>query len=345
MLRRARWSIDAAVYEVGPSYAWILSEAARAGVRVRVLLDDHLSDGNVSTSRDVERAGGECRVLGRGAAAAHWKLLVVDRTHVATGTGNLIWRDAPRDRLRRVPPRAAALRGTREWWAVGAETGRLALDAESAFDVAWQRARPPGCRWRARADVTHGAVGIPTPQVAPLRLTAGRARLQMVFGGLPVALAIGRYIERARQRALVTVPYVHPRATAVRRLVGALRCAASRGVDSRVLLGACPRPSDVAWLRAAGVAIRWMDAATSTRGHAKGLIADDVVIISSANWSSAGCGRNWEAALIVRIAAAAAYYAAAWERDWAAAEPLTARVWGVPGADMLRPWTPSKTPP
>jgi len=69
-------------------------------------------------------------------------------------------------------------------------------------------------------------------------------------------------------------------------------------------------------------------------------VADDVAVVASANWSGAGCGGNWEAALVARVAPAAAYFADAWERDWAAAEQPAPRVWGIPGADMLRPCSP-----
>ena len=93
MLRRARRNIDAAVYEVGPSYRWALVRAAERGLRVRLVLDAHISDGNAATARALIAAGAECRVAGVGADAAHGKLLIVDRT-VAVGSGNLIWRDA-----------------------------------------------------------------------------------------------------------------------------------------------------------------------------------------------------------------------------------------------------------
>ena len=39
-------------------------------------------------------------------------------------------------------------------------------------------------------------------------------------------------------------------------------------------------------------------------------------LVSSANWSAAGLGGNWEVAMRVEHPAAAAYYAAAWRRDW-----------------------------
>ena len=42
LLGRARRSIDAAVYEVGPSYRWALIRAAERGLHVRLVLDAHV---------------------------------------------------------------------------------------------------------------------------------------------------------------------------------------------------------------------------------------------------------------------------------------------------------------
>jgi phosphatidylserine/phosphatidylglycerophosphate/cardiolipin synthase-like enzyme len=58
--------------------------------------------------------------------------------------------------------------------------------------------------------------------------------------------------------------------------------------------------------------------ARSTPGHATGAVVDGVVVAGSANWSGAGLGANLEAALAVDHPAAAGYYAAAFDRDWAA---------------------------
>ncbi|MGH7687717.1 MAG: phospholipase D-like domain-containing protein, partial [Candidatus Dormibacteria bacterium] len=93
--------------------------------------------------------------------------------------------------------------------------------------------------------------------------------------------------------------------------------------DVRVLLGTRPELREAAFLALAGLPARWMDPAASTRGHAKGVIADDVAVVTSANWSRAGLGANWESALLMRSPAAAAYLAAAWERDWAAAREVS----------------------
>jgi phosphatidylserine/phosphatidylglycerophosphate/cardiolipin synthase-like enzyme len=51
-------------------------------------------------------------------------------------------------------------------------------------------------------------------------------------------------------------------------------------------------------------------------------VADGSVLVSSANWSEAGLGGNWEAALYIDHPGAAAYYAAAWRRDWETGLPI-----------------------
>src|SRR5579864_3990392 len=157
LLRGARHSIDAAIYEVGPSYRWALVRAAERGLRVRLVLDAHVSDGNGATARALIAAGGECRVAGVGADAAHGKLLIVDGT-VAVGSGNLLWRDAPRDPHLRLPPAGPPLAGTREWWVTAARTLRLHRCAEEAFESHWTSATAPPVGWTV-------APGFATPEI------------------------------------------------------------------------------------------------------------------------------------------------------------------------------------
>ena len=324
LIREARSRLDVAMYEVGPSYAWTLAAAARRGVSVRLLLDEHAFDGNASTARTVTRAGGECRVLGRGAPAAHWKLLCADGVNTASGTGNLIWRDAPRDPHGRLPPAALPLRGTREWWLLSDDLD-TAERAMAAIDIAWAHARRPPQTWRAVAPVAPpAAIGVPSPQVGPLDVAVASKHVRLFAGGLSVGEALRRAIAEARTRVLVMAPYIHADAVGVRPLLRDVRAAAARGADVRVLLGGRPPRRDASRLAAMRLPIRWMDPLRSTRGHAKGLVADDVVIVTSANWSTAGLGRNWESALAVRSPAAVGYFAAAWERDWSAAVDLGA---------------------
>ncbi len=315
LLGRARRSIDAAVYEVGPSYRWALVRAAERGLRVRLVLDAHVSDGNAATARALIDAGAGCRVAGVGADAAHGKLLIVDGTF-AVGSGNLLWRDAPRDPHLRLPPAGPPLAGTREWWVTVAHARRLHRSADDAFEAHWATATAPPAGWAVASDVTAPAVGIPMPQVAPKLLCAPSGRLALVIGGAAVGEALGDLVSAARRRVLVTVPYAHPRALPVREVLDLIAEASSRRVACALLLGAIPDPKEVDLLAALPFPVRRMDPARSTSGHAKGLVADGAVLVSSANWSQAGLGGNWEAALWIDHPGAAAYYAAAWRRDW-----------------------------
>ncbi|MGA7988286.1 MAG: phospholipase D-like domain-containing protein [Candidatus Dormiibacterota bacterium] len=320
LLRDARVRIDAALYEVGPSYRWELVRAALRGVRVRLVLDAHRSDGNAATARELLAAGGECRVAGGQEHAAHGKLVRTDST-IAVGTGNLIWRDAPRDRHLRLPPAGAPLAGTREWWVTASGSRSLERDVRRAFDGHWDTARRPPDDWSTTV-TTAPIVGTPMPQVAPFTASVVARRLRLVTGGAAVASALEALVTSARMRLLVTVPYVRTGEPAVRRLLDLMADASGRGVACALLLGAVPGGVDVHVLGALPFAVRSMDPARSTSGHAKGAVIDGSAIVSSSNWSSAGLGGNWEAALHIEHAPAAAYYAAAWHRDWQTANPI-----------------------
>jgi phosphatidylserine/phosphatidylglycerophosphate/cardiolipin synthase-like enzyme len=321
LLDGARRSIDAAVYEVGPSYRWALVRAAERGLRVRLVLDAHVSDGNAASARGLAAAGAECRVAGAGADAAHGKLLIVDST-VAVGTGNLIWRDAPRDRHLRFPPAATPLAGTREWWVTASRSRRLRRDAAEAFAAHWLTAGPPPPEWASTARPAAPAIGTPAPQVAPKVLCASSRRLRLVTGGAAVGQLLELMVAGATRQVLVTVPYAHPSALPVRGVIGRMAEASSRGVECALLLGDVPDSADAARLATLPFPVHRMDPERSTSGHAKGMVADASVLVSSANWSAAGLGGNWEAALRVEHAGAAAYYAAAWRRDWETSLPL-----------------------
>jgi phosphatidylserine/phosphatidylglycerophosphate/cardiolipin synthase-like enzyme len=320
LLRDARVRIDAALYEVGPSYRWELVRAARRGVRVRLVLDAHRSDGNAATARELIGAGGECRVAGAHHHTAHGKLLLSDAT-VAVGTGNLVWRDAPRDRHLQFPPAAAPLAGTREWWATASGSRLLEREVRQAFDAHWATARKPPDDWSA-AVTTVPVVGTPMPQLAPLTASVVARRLRLVTGGAAVASALEALVTSARRRALVTVPYVRSVEPPVRRLLDLMEDASARGVECALLLGAVPGHTDVRILGALPFEVRSMDPARSTSGHAKGIVVDGSAMVSSSNWSSAGLGGNWEVALHIEYAPAASYYAAAWRRDWETATPI-----------------------
>jgi phosphatidylserine/phosphatidylglycerophosphate/cardiolipin synthase-like enzyme len=315
LVRGVRHRLDVAVYEAGPAHRWELVEAARRRVPVRLVLDAHASDGNAATARELIAAGGGCRVAGRGAEVAHGKLLIGDRT-VAVGTGNLIWRDAPRDRHLRYPPGSTPLAGTREWWVAVSGSRALSRAAGSAFEQHWCAATAPPRSWSAGTEGGAPHVGIPIPRMPPDVASVRSRRLRLVTGGAPVGALIRSMIATARRHVLVTVPYAHTSAARVADLLDLMAGAASRGVACALLLGDVPDAGDAERLRTLPFAVRRMDPARSTSGHAKGVVADRSVLVSSANWSSSGLGENWEVALHVEHPGAAAYYAAAWRRDW-----------------------------
>jgi cardiolipin synthase len=321
LLGRARRSIDAAIYEVGPSYRWALVRAAERGLRVRLVVDAHRSDGNAATARELSAAGAECRIAGVGMDAAHGKLLIIDST-VAVGTGNLVWRDAPRDRHLRLPPAGTPLAGTREWWVTATGSTRLDRAAADAFSAHWSTATAPPDAWASAPRLAAPAIGAPMPQVPPSVLHTTSCRVGLVVGGAAVREALAAMANAVRRRLLVTVPYVRPESAPVSDLIERMTRASSRGVACALLLGGAPDPSDVEHLASLPFAVRRMDPSRSTSGHAKGLVADGAVLISSANWSAMGLGGNWEVALRVDHAGAAAYYAAAWRRDWETALPI-----------------------
>lgn len=332
----ARSTLDAAMYEVGPSYRWLLVRAARRGVRVRLILDAHRYDGNLGTARALLAAGGECRLLGTDSHQAHWKLLIVDGARLAVGTGNLIWRDAPRDTRHRLPPDGRPLRGTREWWTMVDGESTSAGTAAAAFEAAWGHARPASYIWEVRpAEAVQAAVGIPLPQVPPLVLPAASGSIGFLAGAEAVAGELASVVSSASRRLLVTVPYVHPHVPEVRSLLDGMQRADGRGCDVRLLLGAPPERRDAEALRALAFEARVMDPVRNTRGHAKGAVNDTSVLVTSSNWSRAGLALNWEAALLVCDAAAAAYYASAFNRDWLVSQPLGSAVSAQQGGDML----------
>jgi phosphatidylserine/phosphatidylglycerophosphate/cardiolipin synthase-like enzyme len=318
LLTSAQGSLEACMYEVGPAYRWAFVEAARRGVGVRLLLDRHGSDGNAATARELIRAGGVCRVPPAGSGQAHAKVIAVDGGQVAVGTGNLIWRDAPRDAHGLLPPRARPLPGTREWWALAGPNRDVGREVVARFDAAWRESEPPPPRWAAVPAMAAPAVGTPQPQVPPLTVPLSRHRLRFVAGGAAVRSLLAGALCHAERRILATLPYVVV-CDAARPLLAAMEEASRRGVDVRLLLGEPPDPGRAL----PAMATRVMDATRSTRGHAKGVVVDGRVFVTSANWSTTGLGPNWEAALLVDQPDCAAYFAEAWERDWSAAREQT----------------------
>ena len=315
LLGEARERLDVAVYELGPWYAAQLARAAGRGVAVRVLLDAH-AGANSTSARLLQGTAVDCRLLGgHPGVEAHWKLLLRDGETVAVGSGNLLRRDAPQ-------PGAA---GTREWWAAVSGAPSLATAARHAFAEAWAEAHPPPLAWRRAVVVVPAVppVGVPHPAVPALHLDDLAAHaVHLGVGGAAACAVLGERVDAAGGRVLATVPYVHTRVAVVAALLDRLDAARRRGADVGLLLGTPPEPADADVLRARSFATRVMDPARCTTGHAKGLVADGVAVVGSANWSGTGLGGNREAVLAVDDGRAADWFAAALDRDWQASSPL-----------------------
>jgi hypothetical protein len=317
--------LDVAVYEAGPSYGWTFVRAVERGVRVRVLLDDHSGD-NRGCLDELRRAGEHgvrvpCRVRRpEGLREAHWKLIVADADQFAVGTGNLIIRDAPADQHGRLPPECDALAGTREWWAFVDGARTLAVEARSRITAAWREAVPPPPVWAVEPLPGVPPVGSPQPAVAPLSVELSPRRLQLATDARGVRTAIESALEAPLRRCLLTVPYIHTWAHEVRPLVERLAELRRGGADVRVLLGLVPAGGDAATLRERDIPARVMNPQRCTVGHAKGMVFDRSVLLMSANWSAAGLGASLETALRIDHAAPTAYFADAFERDWAAGD-------------------------
>ena len=317
--------LDVAVYEAGPSYGWMFPRAAERGVRVRLLLDGHggANRGCIEELRSAAARGVSvpCRVHKRERLReAHWKVLVADSDRLGVGTGNLIERDAPADRHHQLPPAAPPLAGTREWWAFVAGAPTLAALARARVTAAWRESAPPPPLWAVEHVAEVPPVGAPSPSVAPLEIELAPRRLRFVTEGRAVRADIETLLETAARRCLVVVPYMHTWALEVRPLLERLAELRRGGADVRVLLGQEPAGGDAATLRDRGVPFAVMNAERCTTGHAKGLVVDGTVLVTSSNWSAAGLGTSLEAGLQIEHPAASAYYGDAFERDWAVAD-------------------------
>ncbi len=314
-----------AVYEVGPSYGWMFPRAVERGVRVRLLLDGHAGD-NRGCLDELRRAAERgihvpCRVRRHdGLREAHWKLIVADGDRLAVGTGNLINRDAPADRHGRLPPDSEPLTGTREWWAFVDGAPTLAVAARSRITAVWRESVPPPPVWAVEEVPGIPPVGSPQPSVPPLTVELSPRRLQLATDARAVRTAIETALEAPARRCLLTVPYIHTWAHQVRPLVDRLAELRRGGTDVRVLLGVPPAGGDTATLRERDIPARVMNPGRCTTGHAKGMVVDRSVLLMSANWSAAGLGASFETALRVDDAVATAYFAEAFERDWALAD-------------------------
>ena len=318
--------LDAAVYEVGPYYAWTFDAAAKRGATVRLLLDRHAEANREATQWFRNEASMVVPRVTHLPVRLHSKMLVADADRLAVGTGNLIERDARRAPGGRLPwgePEQAV--GTREWWLLADGVPTLAADVRRHFRPLWHGASVVGPIWTVTEDLpSEEVVRAPLPLIPPCEIEVSPRQISYHHGGSAIGAKLQGAIAGARQRIDVVVPYVHAAAPRVRPLLEALEAATQRGVAVRLLLGReAEALSDLHTLAEHRFAVRVMDPVRSTVGHAKGAVVDGVAIVGSANWSEAGLSSSVEAALSVADSAAADYFAAAVTHDWQSARDLS----------------------
>lgn len=295
-----------------------LVDARRRGVRVRVLVDDAPVGGlTTREARLLDRlaeAGVDVRVLGGDGARFsfhHPKYAVVDHTALVL-TEN--WK-----------PSGTGGRSSRGW-GVRVDSPSLAADLADLFaadaagrDVtSWPRFR----RGRAFAESDPVPAGAYPTRHDPKRVRVESVRLVTAPGN--AERAVVAVVDNASRRldvVQVSVERDHP-------FVTAALDAARRGVEVRILLSGAwyvreENDATVAWLnRRAAVEDIPLEARLADPGtrfekvHAKGVVADDTVLVGSLNWNRHATRENREVVVALGGPAVVDYYRTVFEADW-----------------------------
>lgn len=127
---------------------------------------------------------------------------------------------------------------------------------------------------------------------------------------------------------IVDLAPARDRALAVDDVLQALRAAAWRGVDVRLLLGGSrdnfeiAQMTDAARTRALelGIPCRWITSVNVRGSHSKVVVVDDTVLLGSHNWSPGAFGGQTQDSVLIASPDLAAYLRASFDRRWAEAE-------------------------
>ncbi|MWV64795.1 phospholipase [Halorubrum sp. JWXQ-INN 858] len=289
-----------------------LVAAADRGVTVRVLIEGTpvggFSERGASVGDRLDSAGVDVRVLDGNPdrfrfhhakyAVADDRAVVLTENWKASGTGgrsNRGWGvvaadERVADDLAALFENDAAAGDTREWTAFRRDAA--VYPSGTANDTYPARFEPPPA---TAADVT-------------LLTAPGNAADRLVAR-----------IDEADDRALAIVPRT---GGPDERVVHALRRAADRGVDARLLLSGAWYDRDRNRELAASLADEPIDVAVAEpRGrfgkvHAKGVVVDDAVVVGSLNYNEVARTENREVLLAIESAAVADFYARAYAADW-----------------------------
>jgi phosphatidylserine/phosphatidylglycerophosphate/cardiolipin synthase-like enzyme len=313
-----------------------LEAAAERGVTVEVLLDaDPVGGIGRRQARLLSRlrdAGVPVRLIGGDAPRYrfhHPKYAVVDQTALVM-TEN--WK-----------PAGTGGNGSRGW-GVRVASREAAAELAAVFHHDW-RGRDAR-RWER---VRRGQVfesSQPARELFPTRFQPRTVRASAVFLLTAPGNAgngVVSVVDAADRRLAVIQPAVERG-----RLLDATKRAARRGVRVRLLLSSAwyVREENRAlasrltvWADRVGasLSVRLVDPGNAFgKIHAKGVVADDTVIVGSLNWNPTSVGENREVAVAVRSGPLADYYLAVFDADWSgpgANDPLGGLFDGVLGGD------------
>jgi len=301
-----------------------LVDAARRGVRVRVLVEGDPVDG--LTTREAAildrlvAAGVDVRALAGPRERYefhHPKYAVVDDRVLVT-TEN--WK-----------PAGTGGRSSRGW-GVRVDSRRVASELATVFehDADWRSA----IHWRTYREGRSFTTAPVANGSYPSRFDPGQVRAREVAvltaPGNAEAATVD-LIDGAGDRVLVEQPGlggIH------QPFVQAVLRAARRGVDVRILLSSAwyareenrrlvERLEGLAERRGLPLSARLAEpAGRYGKIHAKGLVVDDAVVVGSLNWNNHSARENREVALVLRGEGAADYYARVFEADWRGRRPV-----------------------
>lgn len=331
-LRGARHRILLAGYTLtSERVADALIDAARRGVEVRVLVDaDPVGGRTERGAAALDRlvaAGVDVRVLGGPRARFdyhHPKYAVVDDRALVT-TEN--WKPAGVG--------GADSRG----WGVVVDSAPVAADLAGLFRG--DAGGPDAIPWRRfrrgeRFEAGTAAEGTYPSRFDPTTETAAEVRVLTAPGNAESALI--DVLDGADDRLDVIQPSIGRRDGPLLR---ATIRAADRGVEVRVLVSGAWYVAEenaalVEWLN--GVAKR-RDLPLTARVadpagrygkiHAKGVVADDTVVVGSLNWNANAVSENREVALAVRSESLAAYFRETFAADWRGGRGVDRTTWVV----------------
>lgn len=262
----------------------LLAAVAR-GVAVRALLEEDV-DANAARVASLVAGGAGAR-LDASSRTLHVKLAVADGTQVFVGSTNLS---------------TSSLKYNHEanWLFTGSGPGEAFRDYAARL-------------WASDGDLQ----GLDSP---------GEDGLLLIGDG-QYGDAVEPLLGAATRRVLIVQYQVDSKDGEVEGLLQAVLAARARGADVRVVLERSAFSDEVnaaneatrQVLLAGGVGVRLDSPDVVT--HAKVVVADDWVVLSSGNWVGTGLRKNHEAGAAVRSVEVADEAAAYFEAQWAAASP------------------------